>query len=37
VIVVGLDRPRPETVKRLPQTLEGHPVRVDIIGPVKAQ
>jgi hypothetical protein len=37
VIVVGLDRPRPETVKQLPQSLDGHPVRVDIIGPVKAQ
>lgn len=37
VIVIGLDRPRPETVKQLPQSLDGHPVRVDVIGPIKAQ
>lgn len=37
VIVVGLDGPRPETATKLPQSLEGHPVRVEIIGPIRAQ
>jgi hypothetical protein len=36
VIVVGLDGPRPDTVKALPKELEGYPVRVQVIGPVKA-
>lgn len=36
-IVVGLDKPRPETQSVLPQTLEGYPVRIEIIGPIKAQ
>lgn len=35
-IIVGLDGPRPETVKRLPQTLEGHPVLVKETGPIRA-
>ena len=37
VIVVGLDGPRPETVDQLPKVLEGYPVRVEVIGPVKAR
>jgi hypothetical protein len=37
VIVIGLDRPRPETQADLPTQLEGYPVRVDIIGAVRAQ
>jgi hypothetical protein len=37
VIVVGLEGPRPDTVQKLPKELEGYPVRVDSIGPVKAQ
>lgn len=37
VIVIGLDGPRPETVKDLPQSLEGYPVRVKITGPIRAQ
>jgi hypothetical protein len=37
VIVVGLEGPRPDTVQKLPKKLEGYPVRVDNIGPVKAQ
>jgi hypothetical protein len=37
VIVVGLDRPRPETQSALPTQLEGYPVRVEIIGAVRAQ
>ena len=36
-IVIGLDRPRPETQAVLPTQLEGYPVRVEIIGAVKAQ
>ncbi len=36
-IVIGLDRRRPRTMARLPQTLAGYPVRVEIIGQVKAQ
>lgn len=37
VIVIGLDQPRPETQARLPAQLEGYPVRVEVIGTVKAQ
>jgi len=37
VIVVGLDRERPETRTTVPQELEGHPVRIEVIGPVRAQ
>lgn len=37
VIVVGLDRPRPKTMARLPQTLEGYAVRVEVIGRIKAR
>lgn len=37
VIVIGLDRARPETQSKLPAQLEGYPVRVQIIGTVKAQ
>ena len=37
VIVVGLDRERPETRATVPQELEGHPVRIEVIGPVRAQ
>jgi len=37
VIIVGLDGPRPKTVEQLPMVLEDYPVRVEIIGPVKAR
>jgi len=37
VIIVGLDSPRPQTQKKLPKVLDDYPVRVEIIGPVKAQ
>jgi len=37
VIIVGLDGLRPETVNQLPTILEGYPVRMEIIGPVKAR
>lgn len=36
-IVIGLDRPRPETQAQVPTELEGYPVRVEFIGTVKAQ
>lgn len=37
VIVIGLDRARPETQTSLPTKLEGYAVRVEIIGTVRAQ
>jgi hypothetical protein len=37
VIVVGLDRARPETQARLPAKLEDYRVQVQITGTVKAQ
>lgn len=37
VIIIGLDGPHPKTVEEIPKTLEGYPVRVEIIGPVKAR
>lgn len=37
VIVAGLDSPRPKTQKKIPKELDGFPVLVEIIGPVKAQ
>ncbi len=37
VIVIGLDRPRPETQAALPTSLEGYPVQVEIVGTLKAQ
>ncbi len=36
VIIVGLERPQPETQKKLPKTLEGYPLQVEIIGKIKA-
>lgn len=36
-IIVGLDGPRPKTEAQLPQFLEGYPVVVQIVGPIKAQ
>jgi len=37
VIVVGLDRERPEARAALPRELDGYRVRVQIIGSVRAQ
>jgi hypothetical protein len=37
VIVIGLDRARPETQASLPAQLDGYRVRVEIIGTVKAR
>jgi len=36
-IVVSLDRERPEVRASLPETLDGYPVRVQVIGPVRAR
>ncbi len=36
-IIVGLDRSRPETETRLPQSLEDYPLLVQIVGPIRAQ
>jgi hypothetical protein len=36
LIVVGLDKPRPKTEKKLPQKLDDFPVQVKVVGPVKA-
>ena len=37
VLVVGLDRERPETRAQLPRELEGYGVKVEIVGDVQAQ
>ena len=37
VIVVGLDRDRPETRAALPPQVEGHRVRIEVVGRVQAQ
>ena len=36
-IIAGLDRPDSETESQLPTQLEGYPVVVRIVGPIKAQ
>ena len=36
-IIVGLERPEPETESQLPSRLEGYPVVIRIIGQIKAQ
>lgn len=36
-IIVGLDRPNPDTEAKIPATLKGFPVQVQIIGPIQAQ
>ncbi len=37
VIIVGLDKPRPDTEQQIPKALHGYPVKVEITGPLKAQ
>jgi hypothetical protein len=37
VIVVGLDRERPDTVQALPEELEGYRVQVEVVGRIKSQ
>lgn len=36
VIIVSLEHRQPETQKKLPKTLEGYPLQVEITGTVKA-
>jgi hypothetical protein len=36
-IIVSLDRERPEVRASMPGELEGYPVRVQVIGPVRAR
>ncbi len=36
-VIVGLDRPRPEVQAQIPSQLEGHPLVIQIMGPIKAQ
>jgi hypothetical protein len=36
-IIVGVDRPRPETEAQIPCALDDYPVVVRVIGPIKAQ
>lgn len=36
VIIAGLDKPRPKTEKKVPQKLDDFPVRVEIVGRIKA-
>lgn len=36
-IIVGLERPEPETESQLPSRLEGYPLVIRIVGPIKAQ
>jgi hypothetical protein len=37
VIVVGLDKPRPQTQAAVPHELDGYGVRVDIVGTIRAR
>ena len=36
VIIVGLDRTRAATIGEIPEELEGYPVRVEMVGKVRA-
>ena len=36
-IIIGLDGSNPDIAAQLPATLEGYPVAVKIVGPIKAQ
>lgn len=36
-IVVGLDKPHPQTQAALPRVLEGYTVRIEIIGTIRAR
>ncbi len=37
VIVVGVDQDRPEIRAQVPKTVDGYPVRVEVVGKMKAQ
>jgi hypothetical protein len=36
-VIVGLDSPRSETRARIPPQLDGYPLIIQIVGPLKAQ
>lgn len=36
-IVVGLEAQNPETQAKIPEQLQGHPVEVRIVGPIRAR
>ena len=36
-IIIGLEGPNPETESKLPESLEGYPVRVRTVGKITAQ
>ncbi len=36
-VIVGLDKYRPDVQAQIPSQLEGHPLIVQILGPIKAQ
>ena len=36
-VIVGLDSPRSETQARIPPQLDGYPLQIQIVGPLKAQ
>ena len=36
-VIVGLDKSRPEVEAQIPSQLEGHPLVIQILGPIKAQ
>jgi len=36
-MIVGLDSPRSETQARIPPQLDGYPLLIQIVGPLKAQ
>ena len=36
-IIVGLDRPNPETEAKIPASVKGYPVVIRIVGALKAQ
>jgi len=36
-IIVGLDRPNPETEAKIPASVKGYPVVIQIVGAIKAQ
>jgi len=36
-VIVGMDSPRAETQARIPPQLDGYPLLIQIVGPLKAQ
>ena len=37
VIVVGVESNQPEILAQVPQAVDGYPIRVDVVGKMKAQ